>query len=88
MLVSRVLHLHHGLSAVQLTPLLSDGSGRNKEFKRMTHGIRKGGAVWINDPQPDEEIVVAEGLETLLSAMLLLKRHCGAAVLGTDFSSS
>jgi hypothetical protein len=84
-LVSRVLHVRRGLSAVQYTPLLWSGSGRDKEFNRKTIGVRKGGAVWINNPRPDEEVVIAEGLETLLSALLILNLRCGAAVLGTDF---
>jgi hypothetical protein len=90
-LVSRVLHLRHGLSAVQFTPLCWDEDKstycRNKELRRKTDGVRKGGAVWINNPKPDEELVVAEGLETCLSAMLILKLRCGAAVLGKDFSN-
>ena len=44
----------------------------------------KGGAVWINAPQTDEPVVVAEGLETLLSAMKLMNLKCGAAVLGPN----
>ena len=41
--------------------------------------------MWIGAPRPDEEFVVAEGLETCLSAMLILKCRCGVAVLGPNF---
>jgi hypothetical protein len=54
---------------------------------RKTIGVRKGGAVWIGEVCADEWIVVAEGLETLLSAMLLMDIKCGAAVLGKDFKN-
>lgn len=85
MLVSRVWHVNHGLSAVQQTWIDQDGTGRDKSRPRITIGVLSGGAVWINAPRPDEEFVVGEGLETVLSAMLLLKLRCGAAVLGTNF---
>jgi hypothetical protein len=85
-LISRVWHVQHGLSAVQYTLLLMDGSDRDRSVKRRTIGPRSGGAVWIEAPCPDEEFVVAEGLETCLSAMLILKCRCGAAVLGPNLA--
>jgi hypothetical protein len=60
---------------------------RDFEPPRTTHAPRKGAAVWIGAPRPDEEFVVAEGLETCLSAMILLQIRCGAAVLGPDFKN-
>ena len=88
-LASRLWHVEYGLSAVQLTYLQFDGSDRDRELKpgKRTLGPRKGGAVWIGAPRADEEFVVAEGLETLLSAMMLLNIRCGAAVLGSDFKN-
>jgi hypothetical protein len=83
-LMSRVVHAHHGVSAVQWTFLLDDGSDRNRELKRRTEGVLAGGGVWIGSPNPDEWMGVAEGLETLLSAMKLLGLKCGAAVLGSN----
>jgi hypothetical protein len=85
-LLARVWHVQHGLSAVQRTFLLEDGSDRDRSEKRRTHGSRSGGAVWIDAPGPDEEFVVAEGLETCLSAMLILNCRCGAAVLGPNLN--
>ena len=82
-LAARVFHVEYGISAVQITFLEFDGSDHVRDFEpRLTRGSKKGAAVWIGAPRFDEEVVVAEGLETLLSAMLLLKLKCGAACLG------
>jgi hypothetical protein len=85
-MMARVWHVQHGLSAVQYTHLNDKGDDRDRDRddSRVTKGVRQGGAVWIGAPQPDEEFVVAEGLETCLSAMILLKCRCGAAVLGPN----
>jgi hypothetical protein len=83
-LIARVWHVQHGLSAIQRTFLLEDCSDRDRSEHRITEGVLKGGGVWIGAPRPDEEVVVAEGLETLLSALLLLDRRCGVAVLGPN----
>ena len=87
-LISRLWHVNRGLCGVQFTYLEWDGSDRDRELEpgRRTYGIRKGAAVWIGAPQTDSEFVVAEALETLLSAMLVLGIRCGAAVLGPDLS--
>jgi hypothetical protein len=84
-MMARVWHVQYGLSAVQYTPLNWEGDGRDRDKDRTSKGVLKGGAVWIGAPQPDEKFVVAEGLETCLSAMLLLNIRCGAAVLGPNF---
>jgi putative DNA primase/helicase len=76
--------VNYGLSAVQVTFLKWDGSDRDRDVGRQTFGPRSGAAVWIGSPHPDEEILVAEGLESLLSAMLLMKIRCGAAICGPD----
>ena len=83
-LAARLIHVNFGICAVQFTYLQSDGSDRDRELNpgRMTYGSMKGGAVWVGRPQLHEEVVVAEGLETCLSAMLLLNLKCGAAVCG------
>jgi putative DNA primase/helicase len=87
-LVSRLWHVERGLCGVQFTYLEFDGSDRDRELEpgRRTYGIRKGAAVWIGAPKPNEEFVVAESLESLLSAMLVLGIRCGATVLGPDLS--
>ena len=82
-LAARVFHVEHGVCAIQFTYLEFDGSDHVRDFEpRQTKGSKKGGAVWIGAPRFDEEVVVAEGLESLLSAMLLLNLRCGAACLG------
>jgi hypothetical protein len=84
-LIARIYHVHYGISALQVTYLKWDGSDRERSFGdlgRMTFGAQKGGAVWIGYPQPNDEVVIAEGLETLLSAMKLLNLRHGAAALG------
>jgi hypothetical protein len=85
-LLARVWHVQHGLSAVQRTYLLWDGSDRDRSQDRITTGPRAGGAVWFGCPDPEEWVVVAEGTETCLSAMLILNCRCGAAVLGPNLS--
>jgi hypothetical protein len=83
--VARVWHVQYGLSAIQYTWLEWDGSDRDRAEGRKTVGVLKGGGVWIGTPKPDEWCVVGEGLETVLSAMILLKVQCGVACLGTNF---
>jgi hypothetical protein len=85
-LLSRVWNVRHGLSAVQHTYINYDGT-RDKSQDRKTVGVMKGGAVWLGSPQPDEWVVVGEGLETVMSAMLLFGCKCGAAVLGPNLKS-
>lgn len=90
-LIARVWHVQHGISAVQYTSaeVSLDGSiaPTGKADHRRTCGVLRGAAVWIGAPKPDEEFVVGEGLETVLSAMLLLDSSCGAAVLGPNLKS-
>jgi hypothetical protein len=85
-LATRLWHVDHGYSGYQITFLEHDKPDRARAIEpgRMTHGVLKGAAVWIG--APDEEIVVAEGLESLLSALLLLNCRCGAAALGPHLS--
>jgi Toprim domain len=89
-LIARVWHVEHGLSALQYTwtqwegPAVGDAYPTGKVARRQTFGVLKGGAVWLGNPHPDEEFVVGEGLETTLSAMLLMNARCGAAVLGPN----
>jgi hypothetical protein len=85
MLFARVWHVQHGLSAVQKTLLTWEGTDRDRSEHRITVGVLKGGGVWIGAPKPDEWCVIAEGLETMLSALLLFEQRCGVAVLGSHF---
>src|SRR4029077_19109094 len=84
--LARVGHVHYGLSAIQWTwpewewvgsdhtKCYVTGAAKNRE----TRGVLKGGAVWLGSPSADAEIVVGEGLESVLSAMILLDLKCGA----------
>ena len=85
-LVSRIWHVNRGLCGVQFTYLNWDGDGRARELEpgRRTYGTRKGGAIWIGAPKPDEEFVVGEGLETVLSAMLVLGIRANFARLESE----
>jgi hypothetical protein len=85
MLLARVWHVQYGLSAVQYTPLTWDCTDRDRSEHRTTVGVLKGGGVWIGAPKPDEWVVVGEGLETTLSAILLMEQRRGVAVLGSHY---
>ena len=50
---------------------------------RCTVGACQGGAVWFGTVTPDDVLVVGEGIETTLSAMILWGAKAGAATLGT-----
>jgi hypothetical protein len=86
-LAARMWHIHHGLSAVQVTYLQWGNDDRDRDLKpgKQTFGSAHGAGVWINAPRADDWIVVGEGLETTLSALLLMDARCGVACLGTNF---
>jgi hypothetical protein len=79
-LLARVWHVRKGFIGIQATPLDED----LERGRRHTEGACQGGAVWFGIVTPDQELVVGEGIETTLSAMILLKAKCGAATLGTE----
>jgi phage/plasmid primase-like uncharacterized protein len=69
------------LLAVHRTYLRPDGSGKAAaEPARATLGPAAGGAVKLGGPLPDAPLVIAEGIETALSAGLLLGAPAWAAV--------
>jgi Toprim domain len=88
-LLARVWNVRHGLSAVQFTYInWMDGSyTRDRSQDRRTVGVMKGGGVWLGSPVRDEWCVVGEGLETVMSAMLLFDVRVGVAVLGPNIKS-
>jgi Toprim domain len=92
-LLARVWHVRYGISAIQWTwpewRWVDPGKSQKccvtgKAKDRETRGVLKGGAVWLGAPQSNEEFIVAEGLESCLSAMVLMDIECGAAVLGPN----
>jgi putative DNA primase/helicase len=59
-------------TGVHLTYLRPDGGGKAdlpKEFQRECRGVIRGGAIRLAEHDPDDELIVGEGLESVLSAM-------------------
>jgi hypothetical protein len=81
-LVCLVEHVTRGILGVHAIRLW-DG-GRRKAYGNKTYnrygGVFDGGGVWLGTP--GGELIVGEGLETTLSAMLILDRAWGVATLG------
>jgi hypothetical protein len=71
-----------------LTYLRPDGSGKAnlpKEYQRESRGAIKGGAIRLNGYQGD--IILAEGIETALSATELFHEPCWATVCAEGLRS-
>jgi len=77
-LVARIWHVRKGFVGVHATRI--EGTER---AERRTAGACQGGAVWFGTVTPDTALVVGEGIETVLSAMILWGVKAGAATLGT-----
>ena len=93
-LLGRVWHVRKGFIGVHATLVewVGPAYGKNGERlgyssyerdERRTVGGCQGGAVWFGTVTPDDELVVGEGIETTLSAMILWSAKAGAATLGT-----
>lgn len=76
--IARVWHVHRGFIGVHGTEIIGDQRDR-----RRTRGVCKGGGVWFGSIGPDGKLVVGEGIETTLSAMILFGISAGVATLGT-----
>jgi hypothetical protein len=69
-MVSAIKHDTHGLVGVHVTFLARDGNCKAAlEPNKVMHGVVAGGAVRLAALQPDQPLLVAEGLETALSLM-------------------
>jgi hypothetical protein len=79
-LLARIWHVRKGFVGLHATRIESFGLERDI---RRTIGACRGGAVWFGAPTPDTELVVGEGIETTLSAMVLWGATAGAATFGT-----
>ena len=80
-LVARVQDAHGGFLGVQRTYLAADGAGKaNVEPERTSRGSLSGGAVRLAVPEHGR-LLLGEGIETTVSAMLLFAR-AGWATLG------
>ena len=83
-LVSRAMNGNGVLTGVQSTPLSVDGFTR--VGKRTMTGRIKGSIVRLGvEGLPLPRVVVGEGVETVLSAMILLGQSQGVACLGAQF---
>jgi hypothetical protein len=69
-MIGLVEHERHGAVAVHRTYLKEDGSAKaNVDPNKASLGPVSGGAVRLSPAQPDQWLVVAEGVETTLSVM-------------------
>jgi len=82
LLVGRIWHVRKGFVGIHVTRIEWNGWECERD-ERRTMGSCRGGAVWFGTVTPDTELVVGEGIETTLSAMILWGAKAGAATLGT-----
>ncbi len=72
-MIARVDHIQYGSIGVHATWLQPDGAVKaSLTPPRKTFGPIGGGAVQLGDIRPGEWLIVGEGLETVLSAMMAL----------------
>jgi putative DNA primase/helicase len=82
-----LVRLHDGTElTTHQTFLTEDGSGKAQllgdKVRLFVHcDSIAGGAVWFGAPDPEHEFIVAEGIESALSAMRLCRARAGAAAL-------
>jgi hypothetical protein len=84
LLLGRIWHVRKGFIGVHVTRIESLGTGEYERAERRTIGAYQGGAVWFGTVTPDIRLVAGEGIETVLSAMILWGAQAGAATLGTE----
>jgi hypothetical protein len=85
-LVGRVWHVRKGFIGVHATRCWYN-CGMDLPYERderRTLGACQGGGVWFGTVTPDTVLVVGEGIETTLSAMMLWGAKAGVATLGTE----
>jgi hypothetical protein len=82
-LIGRVWHVQQGFRGIHKTRCVYDGDQFIREDRR-TNGACQGGGVWFGKVTPDAPLVVGEGMETTLSAMILWNVSAGVATLGTN----
>ena len=76
-MVTPVVNVAGELTGVHATFLKPDGSGLafpkpgkgQPDFRRQCNGVIRGGAIRLAAHHPDRELIIAEGIETTLSAM-------------------
>jgi hypothetical protein len=88
-MVVRIVDETGKMMGVQATALSFDANEKLSDDARTTFGERKGGYVVLGKPDPNRPLIVAEGVETVLSAMQLTgvggePPLPGVALLGSD----
>jgi phage/plasmid primase-like uncharacterized protein len=71
-MVAPVVNVDGEQIGIHMTYLRPDGSGKvdlAKEFQRECRGVIRGGAIRLAPHDPDRELIIGEGIETVLSAM-------------------
>ena len=71
-MLAPVVNVSGEQTGVHMTYLRPDGGGKAdlpKEYQRECRGVIRGGAIRLAEHDPDTELIVAEGVETTLSAM-------------------
>jgi hypothetical protein len=89
-MVAPVVNVAGELSAVHCTYLRRDGSGKadlGKEFQRECRGVVRGGSIRLAEYDPDRELIIAEGVETTLSAMEIFGLPGWSAVYAGGFKT-
>jgi putative DNA primase/helicase len=72
-MLAPVVNVSGEQTGLHMTFLRHDGGGKAdllpKEFQRESRGVIRGGAIRLADHDPDTALIVAEGIESALSAM-------------------
>jgi putative DNA primase/helicase len=72
-MAAAVLDIEGNQVGVHMTYLRADGAGKadlpHRDWQRECRGVVRGGAIRLAPHNPDRELIVAEGVETTLSAM-------------------
>jgi hypothetical protein len=83
-MVAPVVDTAGAQTGIHMTYLRPDGSGKadfpNRDLQRECRGIISGGSIRLEAHDPDRDLIVAEGIETTLSAMQIFNLPGWSAV--------
>jgi hypothetical protein len=83
-MVAPVVDINGALTGIHATFLRPDGSGKadfaDPAFQRETRGVIRGGAIRLAPHEPNRELIVAEGVESALSATAIFASPAWSAV--------
>jgi Toprim domain-containing protein len=84
-LLARIWHVRKGFVGIHATRVeWIGGDPPYARDERRTMGACQGGGVWFGTVTPQTPLIVGEGIETTLSAMILWGAKAGVATLGTE----